>query len=195
MSFRCLLMCTLLLVGCTPSFMALRSNQDSAIEELRMEVADLKHALHAAEVETKILEERLEASEGTTVPMKSDEVAELQRNMIALERSIDKINTDIRSLMHFTSQTTTTLSQYRDHILGIDHRLDEVSKLRSTLSDLSHKAKSPSIPTYRVKSGDSLEKIAQKYQVTIAAIKQKNGLTSDKILVGQELLIPASAPK
>ena len=43
---------------------------------------------------------------------------------------------------------------------------------------------------YRVVSGDSLSKIANQYDVTVAAIKATNGLSSDTILIGQELLIP-----
>ena len=39
-------------------------------------------------------------------------------------------------------------------------------------------------------SGDSLSKIANQYDVTVAAIKATNGLSSDIILIGQELLIP-----
>lgn len=44
---------------------------------------------------------------------------------------------------------------------------------------------------YKVKEGDSLEKIARAHQTTIKAIKELNGLTSDKIVVGKTLKIPA----
>ena len=43
---------------------------------------------------------------------------------------------------------------------------------------------------YKVVSGDSLSKIASKYDISLAAIKATNGLSSDTILIGQELLIP-----
>jgi LysM repeat protein len=43
---------------------------------------------------------------------------------------------------------------------------------------------------YKVVSGDSLSKIANQYDVSVAAIKATNGLSSDTILIGQELLIP-----
>jgi len=48
--------------------------------------------------------------------------------------------------------------------------------------------------TYEVKSGDNLTKIAEKYKVTIAAIRTANNLTSDRIVVGQKLKIPAKTP-
>ncbi len=48
--------------------------------------------------------------------------------------------------------------------------------------------------TYRVKSGDSLISIAARYKVTIQDLKQANGLTSDLIRVGDDLIIPRPTP-
>lgn len=48
----------------------------------------------------------------------------------------------------------------------------------------------PSYGTYKVKSGDSLSKIAVKQQTTVAKIKTANGLRSDFIREGQVLKIP-----
>lgn len=44
--------------------------------------------------------------------------------------------------------------------------------------------------TYTVKSGDTLYSIANKYDVTVDAIKKTNNLTSNLLSVGQELIIP-----
>jgi LysM repeat protein len=179
------LMCTLLLVGCTSSFTALRGGQDPAINDLRMEIADLKHALHGTEVEIKLLEERVESAEGTHTTTSLHETSDLKRKISALEKNIDKLAADIRSLTHFSTQTSSTLSVYRDQICTIDNKLDEIAKLRSTLSQLSK----PS--SYQVKAGDSLEKIARKYQVSVEQLKQENHLSSDRIVIGQELAIPS----
>lgn len=46
--------------------------------------------------------------------------------------------------------------------------------------------------TYVVKAGDSLWKIAQKYETTVEALKNVNNLTSDIITPGQVLQIPMS---
>jgi LysM repeat protein len=43
---------------------------------------------------------------------------------------------------------------------------------------------------YVVQSGDTLGKIAERFSVTIAAIMERNGLTSDAIQAGQSLEIP-----
>jgi N-acetylmuramoyl-L-alanine amidase len=44
--------------------------------------------------------------------------------------------------------------------------------------------------TYRVKRGDSLSVIAQRYNVSLAALKAVNSISSNTIHVGQELTIP-----
>jgi LysM repeat protein len=46
---------------------------------------------------------------------------------------------------------------------------------------------------YTVKSGDSLWKVARQQNVTVAAIKQANNLSSDSLKVGQKLKIPAAS--
>ncbi|MDE3067442.1 MAG: LysM peptidoglycan-binding domain-containing protein [Verrucomicrobiota bacterium] len=49
-----------------------------------------------------------------------------------------------------------------------------------------------SSPTvYVVKSGDTLTKIARRHRTTVGAIESANGLTTDRILVGAKLKIPA----
>lgn len=46
---------------------------------------------------------------------------------------------------------------------------------------------------YTVKSGDSLWKIARQQNVSVAAIKQANNLSSDSLKVGQKLHLPAAS--
>lgn len=47
-----------------------------------------------------------------------------------------------------------------------------------------------SAASYTVSPGDSLWKISLKHGISIEALKQVNGLTSDMLLVGQRLLLP-----
>jgi len=48
---------------------------------------------------------------------------------------------------------------------------------------------------YVVKSGDSLSKIAARNGVSTQALRDANGLTGDKIIVGQKLVIPGATRK
>ncbi len=190
-----ILMCTPLIWGCTSTLTALRGNNDHLFEEMAAEIADLKHSLHGTEVEVKLLEEKLESREAENAAAGKGDIAALQRKLTLLEKTIDKMNTDLRSLMTYANQTTSSLTEYRGHIQEIDRKLEEVAKLRSTLSQISKTYSSPETPsettatTYRVKSGDSLEKIARKFQISVEKLKKENNLSSDKIVIGQELNI------
>jgi len=46
---------------------------------------------------------------------------------------------------------------------------------------------------YTIRSGDSLYGLAARYGVTVTAIKQRNCLTSDVVVVGQLVIIPMGA--
>lgn len=80
-------------------------------------------------------------------------------------------------------------------------RFNELTKLKGTLHSISQAIgnQNPSLPMeekiHTVQSGESLEKIAKKYQTTVAALKQLNNLTSDKIVIKQTLKIPRSSPQ
>ena len=54
------------------------------------------------------------------------------------------------------------------------------------------KAASATGDTYVVQKGDILGRIANKHGVKLADLKKANGLTSDKIVVGQKLVIPGA---
>jgi LysM repeat protein len=43
--------------------------------------------------------------------------------------------------------------------------------------------------THTVKKGETLEKIASQYNVTIAELRKWNTITGSKIIVGQKLII------
>ncbi len=51
-----------------------------------------------------------------------------------------------------------------------------------------------SVSTYRIESGDSLGKLAEKYHVPLSALTQANGISKDATLkVGQKLTIPSQS--
>nr|WP_245763791.1 N-acetylmuramoyl-L-alanine amidase [Pseudoalteromonas denitrificans] len=68
------------------------------------------------------------------------------------------------------------------------------SYFKSNPPDDSYFAKvKPSIPEqHKVKSGDSLSVLAQRYGVTITKLKQANKMKSNTLIIGQSLTIPRS---
>lgn len=85
----------------------------------------------------------------------------------------------------------------KDSILRIGMEL-EVPKVGDSVMNITKESAAVYQPSnfegagqvYRVVSGDSLSKIAKQYDISVAAIKATNDLSSDTILIGQELLIP-----
>ncbi|CAF1760681.1 putative peptidoglycan endopeptidase LytE [Bacillus subtilis] len=75
-------------------------------------------------------------------------------------------------------------------------RVGQVLKLKgstSSSSSSSSKVSSSSTSTYKVKSGDSLSKIASKYGTTVSKLKSLNGLKSDVIYVNQVLKVKGTS--
>lgn len=54
-----------------------------------------------------------------------------------------------------------------------------------------NKTKAPTVVLHKVKSGDSLSRLAKKYGVSMAELRSFNRLKSDNIQIGQTLKIPA----
>lgn len=70
--------------------------------------------------------------------------------------------------------------------------LDKVALFNSQSQQLKQLKVGLVADSHTVKSGDSLGSIAQRYQVTIAALKKTNRLNSDQLKIGQKLLLPGS---
>jgi LysM repeat protein len=183
-----------------------RTKTSQLIDELRQEIADVNYTLNATKVELQIVQERLKNQESSYSSLKnqsknqpkadpaSSQLTLLEKRLFQLEKNQEKLSTH-------ANQTSSSFVQYRDKIQEIEktidaqnRRLEEVVKLKATLSSISNvMQKNPgdsSGRSYRVKPGDSLEKIARTERVTVEAIKTQNSLENDRIVVGQELKIP-----
>ena len=64
--------------------------------------------------------------------------------------------------------------------------------IAKTASATPAKTASAAGGTYVVQKGDILGRIANKFGIKVADLKKANGLTSDKIVVGQKLVIPGA---
>lgn len=69
------------------------------------------------------------------------------------------------------------------------------NKSRKKTSTSSKHGSRTKTTTYKVKNGDSLDKIARKYGTTVAAIREANGMgkKTSKIVPGQKLKIPSAS--
>jgi len=83
---------------------------------------------------------------------------------------------------------------YNDSLAGLENNPQAFNDVQHKVEDLNMKILlSPAIDEnseeYEVKPGDSLTRIAKKYNTTIELIKQVNNLPSDNLRVGQKLKV------
>lgn len=143
--------------------------------------------------------------------------ASLDSKITALEATSNGLVNDLRQFKIHSNETIASLTQYKQKIGELEKIIDQQNQniehlqaaMRSLMEALQGKPQISSKTTaesgagvnisrlssnsdrsYKVKSGDSLEKIARAHQTSIQAIKEINGLTTDRIVVGKTLIIP-----
>jgi LysM repeat protein len=185
------------------------------LDELRIELDDLKHSLKTAQVDIGLLDERLKKQDSSLNQVKGQtqgkdansmnllkaQINALERKVSELEKTLEKAANDLRTLNTTSVQALNKIQEVEQHLLVHEKRLDEVVKLKGTLTSISKAinqrplSEAPSsIKTYRVKAGDSLEKIARVNHISVEVIRKLNHLINDKIVVGQELRLPDDSP-
>jgi len=178
------------------------------LDELRIELDDLKHALKTTQVDLGLLDERqkkqdnslrqtkdqVQSRDTSSLHLLTSQINALEKKVAALEKTLEKAANDLRSLNAVATQTLNKTQELEQSLLSHEKRLDDVVNLKSTLTNISKaikgqtSAQTPSsAKLYRVKAGDSLEKIARQHHTSVEALRKINHLPSDKIVIGQEL--------
>ncbi len=181
------------------------------LDELRIELDDLKHALKTVQIDFGLLDERLKKQDNSLSQVKGQaqgkdasslslltaQISALEKKVSGLEKTLEKAANDLRTLSTASTQVLNKIQEVEQHLLSHENRLDEVAKLKGTLTRISKaihqrpsNEASSSTKTYRVKAGDTLEKIARIHSTSVEVIQKLNHLTHDKIVTGQELRLP-----
>ena len=164
------------------------------LEEMRVDIDDLKYALKSTQVELNILDEKMRKQETSNTAVAKQSAHSLESKIAHLEKPQEKAAADLRALNGSLSQALAKIQALEQQAGSQEKRLDDIAKLKETLTTIS-KAIGPRTSegskgaTYRVKAGDSLEKIARNHRISVDHLKKLNHLTQDKIIVGQELKI------
>lgn len=168
-------------------------NLDSIIESVRDQLSDsAKNQKELLKGSASSLESKISSLETTSKGL----VADLKQFQVhanesaaALAQYKQKI-TEIEKIILQQNQDIENLQGAIHTLMDLIQGKNSVSKTTSALSDLSGETN-----TYCIKAGDSLEKIARAHQTTIQVLKELNGLTTDRIVVGKTLKIPAPTAK
>lgn len=181
------------------------------LHEVQTNLDDLRHDINCFQTELQILDGRIKYYENTLASLKQNDlekhqarIEQISTQLQLMEKkwaSLDKNQQgDIKELQELSShanETTAALAQFKDRIgeleqeiLSQNRRFDELAKLKGHIESIANGLRADSCKLYKVKPGDSLEKIARIHKTNVEQIKKLNNLDQDLIVVGQELKIP-----
>lgn len=191
-----------------------RYQAEITLHQVRSDIEELKHDLNSQQMQLNILEGKSLNHEDTlstvrreTIDAGMQKIDALRRQVIAADKKIaffeaklSEAMSELRSLTNFASETTRALTQYKEKMVEVEktialqnQALEEVLKIKQSIRDYTaHKGQMPkeAYKVYQVETGDSLGKIAAKFQTTASHIQAINKLETDRINAGQDLLVP-----
>lgn len=154
-------------------------NQEDRIESLREEIAKLVKA-------TKELTASQASSTDAKVQKVEKNLEKLVSDMKQFKTHANESNELIKELQKAVAQAQANGELHSRQVEGLETALKSLTKAMQADVKSSNQSRS----CYRVKKGDTLEKIAKEFQTTASAIKELNGLSSNTIRLDQELKIP-----
>lgn len=180
------------------------------LHEVQTNLDDLRHDINCFQTELQILDGRIKYYENTLSSLKHHDLEKqqakidqliaqvqvLEKKWLSLENGQKDDLEQLQNLSAHANETTAALSQFRNRIDELEkdifsqnRKFDEVAKLKGHIEILAKSFQSK-YKVYKVKAGDSLEKIARINQTSVEKIKELNELNQDLIVIGQELKVP-----
>jgi LysM repeat protein len=163
------------------------------LHEVQTNLDDVRHDISCFKTDLQILEERTRSSESALASLKQEQgqVAKLSQQLANLEKkwgAQDKLKQtdELQKLLAHANETTLALTQFKERIQELENEL--LSQGRK-FDKIAKKETSPS-NHYKVRPGDSLEKIARAHNTSVEKVKKLNHLETDRIVPGQQLTLP-----
>jgi chromosome segregation ATPase len=199
-----------LLVSCSNLVVSQRSDKQQmefSVQKLKNEIEDLKQEMKAYQIEVGILEgkimnhdEDLGYLQAQDLPGKNGgrsldsqtlmekKVLEIERTLELLVRRFDRIEIESKEIAKSVGIYKQRFQDYEKFLQSQNDSIQELGKLKKNLKDIREDALETT--TYRVRAGDSIDKIARQFGTTPEQLKKMNQLHNDLILVGQEIRVP-----
>lgn len=199
-----------LLVSCSNLVVSQRSDKQQmefSVQKLKNEIEDLKQEMKAYQIEVGILEgkimnhdEDLGYLQAQDLPGKNGgrsldsqtlmekKVLEIERTLELLVRRFDRIEIESKEIAKSVGIYKQRFQDYEKFLQSQNDSIQELGRLKRNLKEIREDALETT--TYRVRAGDSIDKIARQFGTTPEQLKKMNQLHNDLILVGQEIRVP-----
>jgi chromosome segregation ATPase len=190
-------------------------NQNTQVRDL---VFDLRYAVDNQQTELAQLRQRIENQESIIDTVREEAVKlqamsrELMRSqkdvvgtkVATVEAGHDNLKQDVQALQAYANSVRDLLELYQSRLNGMEAAVEQQTKnlksMETAVQALVDVLQPPekavvaavdSGDVYRIVEGDSLERLARRHHTTIRKLKELNNLTTDRIIIGQKLKIPA----
>lgn len=178
------------------------------LHEVQTNLDDLKHDINCFQTELQILDGRIKYYENTLSSLKHQDLEKqqakidqiliqlqsLEKKWLSLEKSQKEGSSELAALSLHANETIAALSQFKNRIGEMEEEIEtqnqQFEQLNKLKGEIEMLPKLKDFKLYRVRPGDSLEKIARLHKTAVDKIKKLNGLDQDLIVVGQQLKIP-----
>lgn len=192
-------------------------DQTTALRESKDSIEQLRHQIKNQESEIRTFEQKLESLDSILDSLRDQlrESTQSQKEMVkgntstldgkisTLEMTAKTLTQDLKQLHSHATESSQTLASFKDKLQEIEKRLNaqnrNIENLQSAIQSVLEALQIKSEPapsqattgrTYKIKNGDTLEKIAKAHNTNIQALKAINNMNSDKIVVGKTIKIP-----
>ncbi len=189
-------------------------NQESAsLRSLKENMDAMRHGQSNHENEIRVFSEKFESIETIIDSLRSQlrdstrahkdhlhaSSQDLESKIADLELLTKSASLDLHQLKEHANESSSVLTQYQKRLRDLEkvseQQAQQINNLQSALKAVTEiLAKDSDEPLssniYRVKSGDSLEKIAIANKTSIKLLKELNNLSNDRIIINQKLKLP-----
>lgn len=202
----------ILILGAAVSYAAPRGNLEQEVMEIRHALGTMRYEIDNRDAESAILQERLVTQEQTIEQIREDMALVKKEATVKQSQSLDKLDTnlgslivDIKQMRNHANDMSEALAKAQTRIGQLEKTIDSqnrnIANLQSAINNIMEAFDLKPVNSvavanpgsdgdgYRVRAGDSLEKIARRHNMTIRKLKEINGLANDTIRVGQKLRV------
>lgn len=155
---------------------------------------DVAHGVEICFLEVNALKERLKNQDTALEAMRETLEKTLSSQKKGKEGKFDLLDQRFTTLKKSCDLISQEGKETRQRLLDMEKKVASLEKSMKDLKKSITEALALLLPesvtqSYRVKSGDNLDKIAKRFKTTVRALKKANQLQTDRLAVGQELKI------